>query len=481
MENSAAFRSTEHVQSAIDDLAAFARALDSSVVPAPVRARLTPMLADLLGAVVAGMRTPEMRALVGAWASPAGDAPILGTSLTTTPEQSAYLAATAACVLELDEGNKYAAGHPAAHVVFAALASAQSVDRPVSGEEFLTAVVAGYEVAARFGRATHRRPDWHTHGHWGATGAATASALIGGGTASEVAGAIDAATGLMHVTPWSTVLSGSFTRNLWMAGANVAGLHAARLARAGLVTNTGQAQHSLGTIVGTLDVASLTDGLGGAWLTAGGYLKQHASCSYTHAAVDIVQSLRRAASWQPEDVRRVTVVTHSLAKPLLGRHPENRLAAMFSLPFVVSNAVVNGRVDPDTMEPGTAPFAAAEAFSDRVEVQISERLDAELPGRRCTEVVVELADGTALSLGQPNPVGDADHFPLEPDQVRRKLATLVGPPTGQAVWAWAEQLASADSVSAGFEDLAGSIAEHGAPAGAAQGVGSGQGSARPVR
>ena len=34
----------------------------------------------------------------------------------TTAETSAYLSAVGACALELDEGNKYAAGHAAAHV-----------------------------------------------------------------------------------------------------------------------------------------------------------------------------------------------------------------------------------------------------------------------------------------------------------------------------------------------------------------------------
>jgi 2-methylcitrate dehydratase PrpD len=453
MEDENAFRSTERVRRRIDELAAFASHLDYSTVPPGIRAQLTPMLTDLLGAVVAGMRTPEMRALLEVWEAPVGDCPVLGTALCTTPEESAYLEAVAACILELDEGNKYAAGHPAAHVFFAALASACSARRPVTGKLLLTAVVAGYEVAARFGRATRRHPNWHTHGHWGATGAAAASALVGDCDTPQVAAAIDAATGLMHVTPWSTVLSGSFTRNLWMAGANTAGLHAARLAKARLVTNTGQAQHSLGTIVGTLETATLAEGLGSTWLAAGGYLKQHASCSYTHAAVDIVQALRLSHPWQPQDVQQVRVTIHSLAEPLLGRHPANRLAAMFSLPFVVSNAVVNGSIDQSTMEPGSAAFLAAEEFSNRVEVEISERLDDELPGRRCTEVVVELEDGTILGLGQPNPIGDADHFPLNADQVRSKLAGLVGPETTRALWAWTERLAGVSSVSSAVVEL----------------------------
>ena len=183
-------------------------------------------------------------------------------ALSTTPEHASFLDSVASCCLELDEGNKYAAGHPAAHVVFAAMAATRLSDRPVGGRRFVAAVVAGYEVAARFGRALDRDPGWHTHGHWGATGAATAAALVLGADARQVAAAIDASTSLMHVTPWPVVLEGGFVRNLWIAGANRAGLDAARLALAGLVTNTGAAQHSLGRIVGRLDLDSLTHGAG---------------------------------------------------------------------------------------------------------------------------------------------------------------------------------------------------------------------------
>lgn len=384
------------------------------------------MLTDLFGVTLAGMQTPEMRSLVQTWHAPAGPSPVPGTDLRTTPETAAYLSAVAACVLELDEGNKYAAGHPAAHVVFAATAAARVAPSPVSGEEFLTAVAAGYEVAARFGRATHRHPAWHTHGHWGTTGAAAAAALLMGADGRQVAAAIDASTALMQVTPWATVLSGNFSRNLWLAGANLAGLNAARLASAGLVENSGQVRASLGEIVGTFDPDALTEGLGRTWMVSAGYLKQHASCSYTHAAVDLVQALGRQSPWEAEDVAGVDVRIHSLARDLFGRHPHNRLAAMFSLPFVVGNAVVNGRVDPTTMQPGTEAFDAAERLSDRVSVEVDAEFDALLPSRRCTEVRIRFANGSSIALAQPNPLGDADYFPFTAEDVRRKLDALIG-------------------------------------------------------
>lgn len=425
MTNDRTFRLAEQ-RDATSALAAFATTCRRDGIPAGVRDRIAVMLVDLLGVTLAGSRTPELRALTAVWHAETGAHSTTGSALSGSAETVAHLDAIAACCLELDEGNKHAAGHPAAHVVFAAIAAARIADRPVGGRELLDAIAIGYEVAARFGRATTRDARWHTHGHWGATGAACAASLILGGTTAQTAAAIDASTALVQVTPWEVVLRGSFSRNLWIAGANRAGLDAARLSLAGLVENIGAAQHSLGDLVGTLEPAVLLDGLGRDWLTTQGYTKQHASCSYTHAAVDAVQSLKASHGVVADDVARVTVLTHSLAAPLFRRDPTSRLAAMFSLPFVVAAAVVSPAVDATTLVPGSASFAAAQELSGRVDVEASPGLDTLLPHRRAAEVTIEFDDGTSIGLGVPNPIGDVDHFPLSEHDVVAKLNRLVG-------------------------------------------------------
>jgi 2-methylcitrate dehydratase PrpD len=419
------FRVAEQID-ATRRLADLAHASRTGGVPDDVRSRIATMLADLLGVTLAGHRTPELIALTRAWATGDGPHATVGSTLTGSAETVAQLDAVAACCLELDEGNKHAAGHPAAHVVFAAIAAARLAGRTVGGPELVDAIAVGYEVAARFGHATVRDPRWHPHGHWGATGAACAASLVLGATRDQVAAAIDASTSLVQLTPWEVVLDGGFSRNLWIAGANRAGLDAARLALAGLVDNAGHAQHSLGDIAGSLDPAVLVDDLGGTWLTTQGYTKRHASCSYTHAAVDAVQALKASYGFGADDVERVTVRTHSLATPLFRRDPTSRLAAMFSLPFVVAAAVVSPAVDPAALEPEGEAFGRAQRLGERVDVSVGEHLDALLPDRRAVEVEVALRDGGPIALGVPNPVGDVDHFPMSADDVRVKLERLVG-------------------------------------------------------
>lgn len=447
------FLSAEQCSEAIDTLAGYAVAAYSSatdpVVPRHVEQHMTRVLCDLMGVAIAGMRTAELERLVPTWRLSPGDTPVIGTTHRTVPESAGHLAAIAACVLELDEGNRFAVGHPAAHVAFAATAAAQLTEEPRSGQHLLRAVILGYEVAARFGRATSLRAGWHTHGHWGVTGAACAAALLLGGNERQVAAAIDASTGLMHVTPWATVLAGDFTRNLWMADANRAGLDAARLALADVVTNRGSVSGSLGGIVGELDPGSMIADLGIRWLAAEGYLKRHASCSYTHAAVDLVQSLHAARPWRTQDVERIVVRTHSLAGPLLQRDPTSRLSAMFSYPLVVAAAVQHRAVAPGHLDPDGAGFAATQELSERVTVELLPELDDLLPHRRVTEVELRFSDGSFIAAAQPNPIGDTAHFPMDDSDVRAKLQRLIGSDTTARVEAAvADLIVSPDAATA---------------------------------
>lgn len=427
---------------ALREVGAFVADLAWADVPAEVRDRTRLVLTDALGVTVAGARTPELQALTEAWDPPHGPCRLLGTGRGCGPDDAAWLNGAAMCALELDEGHKQAQGHPAAHVVPAVLATVQASRDPVLGVEVLAAVLAGYEVAARFGRATRLRADLHTHGHWGAAGAGAAAARLRGLPPEGIAAAVDASTGLVHVTPWKVVLAGSFVRNLWAAGANVAGLIGARLAAGQLSGVEGTVDHTLGDVLGSLEVSELTSGLGTRWDVTGGYFKRHASCSYTHPAADAVLDLM-AGNVRPEDVARVVVDTHRLAAPLAAVDVRTRIAAMFSLPYVVAVAVVRGRVDPDAFSPEARRDQRLLDLALRVEVRHDPALDARLPAERSNRVTLLLADGRSLVAEVPNPVGDADHLPMDQADVGGKLAALVGERATQTVTEVVAELADA--------------------------------------
>lgn len=471
-----------------DGLARWASGLSWSEVPVPVRERLSLVLLDTLAVTLAGARTDGQRRIRAAWPRPPGDAPVLGSGFLTHTDTAAYLNASALVCCELDEGGKYAKGHPAGHVFPAVLALAASLG--ASGEATALALLAGYEVAARFGRATALGPGVHPHGTWGVTGAAAGCALLLGLSAPQVAAAIDTAAGLPVAGHFDSALDGHRVRDAWMGAAAVSGLAAARLARASVVRNTGTAARSLGTLLGTFDASALTRGLGahGAaadgdgpggpgqegivdWQITHNYFKRHASCSYTHPAADLALDLRasRLHGMTPADVvaavDTLTVDTHRLAAPLDRTHWDSGLGAMFSVPYAVAAALLDGEVAPATADATEEQRPELFALARKVTVREEAAFTARLPHERPSRLTAHFTDGRERAvLSAPHPVGDSAHHPFTDATLSSFLTRLLG--DGDLVDSLrqsAKDLPSADDVGPLLRGLAGEPEEDGHP------------------
>lgn len=431
---------------AIRQLGMFAADLRLDRVPAEVRDRLELVLLDHLGVTAAGTATVEMRQLIATTDPPSGPAPIVGAGRSTTVDLAAWFNGTSACSLELDEGNKYARGHPAVHAFPAALAIASH--RPVAGQGLLEALLAGYEIAARFGAATRLATGVHPHGNWGVTGAAVAAGLLLDLDAERLAGAIDAASGLALATPFESATTGNFVRNTWTGNANTSGLTAARLAAAGLAAADDTAAWTLGRILGDLDVAGLTEGLGERWLITRGYFKRHACCSFTHPPADALLQLRGEHDLVSANVSGVTVETHRLAAGLDAVDSSTRLAAMFSIPYVTAAALVFGDCTPTRFDERARSDDEVRRLAERTRVVRAGDLDTRLPDERAARVTVQLTSGEELVGEVPNPIGDADHHPFGWPEVRQKLAAVLGPggPDSSPFEDLVRELATADDV-----------------------------------
>ena len=141
------------------------------------------VLLDCLGAIAAGMQEPETRALAPRVSRVAAAGPSRPSARGSMlqPSDAAFVNGVAGTMLELDEGNSFARGHPGIHVLPAVLAAQPLAE--VSGRAFLTAFVLGYEIGARIGAASRLRPTVHPHGTWGTVGAALAVAKLDGAEA----------------------------------------------------------------------------------------------------------------------------------------------------------------------------------------------------------------------------------------------------------------------------------------------------------
>jgi 2-methylcitrate dehydratase PrpD len=200
------------------------------------RARL--VMLDSIGAIIAGSAEPEMQAAMKRLGKTA-KARRAGSPLLT-----AFAGGTAGTMLEIDEGNQYARGHPGIHVVPAVMAVAEN--RRVSGEEAILALVLGYEIGARIGIASKLRVTMHPHGTWGVVGAALAVAKLHRGSAREIGSSINVASSFGLTTSRRTMLEGATVRNTYAGFSNMLGLMAWDLVKAGF---TGEAD-GVGSVYG---------------------------------------------------------------------------------------------------------------------------------------------------------------------------------------------------------------------------------------
>ncbi|MGH9109640.1 MAG: MmgE/PrpD family protein [Acidimicrobiales bacterium] len=412
------------VVAALEDLGAFAAGVEWSEQPEAVRTAALRVLGDSVAVTIAGGRLAENRRIRGALPASPGPATVFGEASGRGVVDAAWCNGTAMVSLELDEGNKAIRGHAAAHVLPAVLAVGEA--QRVPGQALAAAFLAGHEVASRLGRATVLRPGVHPHGNWGVAGAAAGAARLAGADARRMARALDVAGALALATPFSVATSGLSVRHAWIGAANASGIRAAALSTLDEPV-AGVAGDSLGCILGTLDPAALVDALGTQWAVTGGYFKRHASCSYTHPPADAALAVRSRRG--PVTAGRVTaieVATHHLAASLDGMRWDTRLAAMFSVPYVVAVALRHGDCAPERFDDAHRADADLRSLAGKVSVVLDPALDARLPAWRAARLRVGWADGSEDVVEMDNPVGDADHHPFSDGELLAKWSALLG-------------------------------------------------------
>jgi len=405
-------------------LSTFAEALGRDPLDPELIAATDKTLLDSFAVALAGAQTPEAERLAATWPLPAGESTVWGTNRTTDPATATLLNGISLCSLELDEGNKFARGHPGAHVLPAAVAEAERLSR--SGEELRAAFLAGYEISARIARAFQPRPGLHPHGTWGAIGAAVAVAKLNGADARTIAGAMDAAAGLSLAPPFSAATTGTFVRNTWVGEAGAHGITAARLALAGLGPTHETGMAVFDGLLGALDLNEIVAGIGERWEISGGYFKRHSACNYTHPPADAALEIRTRPEFRTEQVAAIPVETHALAVPLDEAHPASRLAAMFSIPHVVAVALARGECAPEDFAPEALDRPDIARLRSLVAVSLDADIDSRRPAQRGARVTVRLRDGSVLTNEVPNAIGDADFHPFDRARIEEKAAALLG-------------------------------------------------------
>jgi len=349
-----------------------------------------------------------------------------------TPRAAALVNGASAHAAEVDDSFREAMYHPGAPTIAAALAAAQAIGS--TGQDFLTAIVLGYEVSTRIGMALGRAhyQCWHTTGTVGTFGAAAA------------AGALLALDELQFAHALAT--AATFAAGLQQAfrmDSMSKPLHAGRAAEAGLLA----AQLAARGMTGSLDVLDGANGMGAAmgncadWSQIGETLgrdfhitrmtfKNHIGCGHTFPAIDGALELQRRHRFRAEDVASIRIGTYKPALDIACHmRPTSANEARFSISYTVATALAHGSVRMAAYEPQRLHEPATRELLGRITLRVDPELDAAFPGRRAARVEIVLRDGRTLTHLQLHRRGDPE-LPLADADLEGKLMEFASPVIG---------------------------------------------------
>ena len=407
------------------ELAQFACRTRLADLPPKVLERTRWLVADSLPVIAAGMRQPEMQALLK-YHSSTGKSSVLGTGKRAGCLDAALLNGTAGTWLELNEGNLIAKGHPGIQVLPAALALAQ--ESGASGEALLMAIALGYEVSSRVSRAAQMKISVHPHGTWGTLGAAVAAGRLKGFDESRMLELINVATTMGMATSRQTLLDGATVRNIFTGHSGYMGLTAARLVECGFTGEKDSPASIYGKVLADgFDPAKAVENLGREWILAQGYFKLHPTGRYVHSAIDALEDLL-ARCGRPDLARieRIEVKAYRLAAMLKETRVTSSFGARFSVPFALATILHHGRSELAAFEQPAVDHPAIQALAARVQVQEEASFTARYPAEQPVELRIVMSDGRALE-GHCTVTKGEPARPHRPEELQAKFMQLGGP------------------------------------------------------
>lgn len=404
---------------ASSQLAAFAAGLRFDALPEPVVRRTEDLLVDWFGSAVGGHGSRPVASITrfaqamgpsGAVFRPAaGLAEVIVSRAYTSPYLAAMANAAASHVAEQDDVHNASVFHPATVVFPAAVATAQALG--ASGQQLLTACVAGYEVGIRVGEFLGRShyKVFHTTGTAGTLAAAAAVGHLLGLDARQMQHALGSA-GTQAAGLWEFLRTASDSKQLHTAHAAAAGLMSAYLAKDGFTGAADILTGPQGMAAGMssdADASRLTDGLGQRWATAETSFKYHASCRHTHPAADALLQVMQANGLKAADIASVTTHVHQGAIDVLGPVvlPVSAHQAKFSMGTVLALAARFGHAGLVEFEQHFLDDSTQD-LRKRITMVLDAEVDAAYPQRWIGKVTLHTTDGRVLHGRVNEPKGD---------------------------------------------------------------------------
>lgn len=397
-------------------------------VPHLVNKEAARTLLNWVGCAVGGSRHETVGIAIGALAPFAGpaQATILGRKERMDVMNAALINGIASHIFDYDDTHLRTVIHPAGPVVSAILALSEYravvEKRPVSGRDFMHALVLGVEVECRVGNSVspaHYDAGWHTTGTAGVFGSAAAVGKLLGLTVQQMTWALSlAATQPVGLRE----MFGTMTKSFHPGRAAQNGLVAAMLASRNFTSSDQGIEASRGwanVLSPTRDYTEITKMLGQTYEISLNTYKPFACGVVIHPTIDGCIQLRNQYKLTANQIERIELRVHPLVLELTGKKtPQTGLEGKFSVYYAAAVAIVEGMAGEKQFSDALVRDPAIVAVRDRVTTVVDPGV-----GEEQVKIAVTLKDGRRLEKSIENVIGSVDN-PMSDAALESKFLDL---------------------------------------------------------
>nr|VFK05863.1 MAG: 2-methylcitrate dehydratase PrpD [Candidatus Kentron sp. LPFa] len=322
--------------------------------------------------------------------------------------------------LDIHDNCNMVKGHAGVAIIPTVLAMVEQLEKQPSGQEVLTSIVVGYEIAIRAGLALHAAAcDYHSSGAWNALGCAAVAARYSKldaestrhalgiaeyhGPRSQMMRCIDTPTMLKDGSGWGAMTGLSAA---WMAHSGFTGAPA--------ITVESEAHRSI------------WDDIGIEWHISHQDFKRYAVCHWAQPAIASTLQLIRIHHVSPRQIREIRVFTFHEATRLNNCRPQNTEQAQYSLPFPVAAAVFHNHLGPSELSGAALENPDVLRLAESVRLVEDDECNARFPEQQTAYVEIELMDGKMLNSEWCFAPWDILDIPATDDELQEKFHWLVG-------------------------------------------------------
>lgn len=333
---------------------------------------------DWLGCALIDVRNPLVIKLLHYADREGGNeqSTILGHGIKKTMTQAALINGAASHVTDYDDTTTIDIRHASVGIFPSTMALAEW--KGVSGAQFLASYIIGYKVAAVLGSCvgmSQYNAGLHTTSTMGHFASAAGCACLLGLNEQQTVYALGLAGTL---SSGLKIVFGTMTKAFHAGNAAQAGLRAALLAEDDFTCADNFLEGTDGYLQvfkGHID-KDVLGSLGKTWDFDRLAQKYHASCHFTHSAIESVRAIVKEEGVRPEDIEAIRVQSSQLALNAAGKEdPHTALEGKFSIPYCLANAILRGDTGLRAFTDEKVNDVGVKDFMKKISLSLNEDLE----------------------------------------------------------------------------------------------------------